>query len=187
MSAILRMFKVPLQSALFNPAITDSFDAAPSPSAESPYRRASGVLSHALKSCDSVKGSLWQGVSRTHTLLSLAGIHFFFLLLKWAWKKKQKRTCDLTMLHVLRFLEKLLFKSYQESRRIGRHERISNWRFDERVQKLSISLQMSVWKQCFQWINTISVFSNCGPLLGGSSVSACCCGSHDAASLIRVY
>lgn len=75
------MFKVRLQSALFNPDISDSFDAAPSLRADFPHRRASGVLSHALKSCDSVKGSLWQGVSSARTVLSrlLAGMHFFFI------------------------------------------------------------------------------------------------------------
>lgn len=179
MSAILRMFKVPLPSALFNPAITDSFDAAPSPSAESPYRRASGVLSHALKSCDSVKGSLWQGVSRAHTLLSLAGIHFFFFIIEMSPREKTKEgTCDLA---TLRFL------AVRIQPRIQRwlHLKLSTWW--ARSPEAARSLQMSAWKQCLRWINTISVFSNSGPLLSGSSVRACCCASHDAASLIRLY
>lgn len=183
------MFKVPSQSALFNPAITDSFDAAPSPSAESPYRRASGVLSHALKSCDSVKGSLWQGVSRTHTLYYLLpGYTSFFIEMSLREKnKKQKRTCDLAMLHFLWFLEKLLFKCNQESRRVRKMwVHFLNWWFIWWASPIN-SPQMSAWKQCFQWINTISVFSNCDSLLSGSSVSACCCGSHDAAPLLRLY
>lgn len=121
MSAILRMFKVPSHSALFNPAITDSFDAAPSPSAESPYRRASGVLSHALKSCDSVKGSLWQGVSRTHTLLSLAGMHFFFYWNEPERKKNKRERVTSRCFTSSGFLEKLLFKiqpSIMSSRRM---------------------------------------------------------------------
>lgn len=90
------MFKVGLQSALFNPDISDSFDAAPPPRADPPpHRRASGALSHALKSCDSVKGSLWRGggASSPHTVLSrlLAGVHFFFIEMSLGEKAKEER------------------------------------------------------------------------------------------------
>lgn len=72
-----------------------------------------------------------------HTLYYLLPGYTSFLL-KWAWKKKQKRTCDLAMLHFLWFWDKLLFKCNQESCRVGKYECVSNWWFDERVQKLSI-------------------------------------------------
>lgn len=86
------MFKVGSQSALFNPDISDSFDAAPPPRADSPHRRASGALSHALKSCDSVKGSLWQGASSARTVLSrlLAGVHFLFIEMSLGEKAKEE-------------------------------------------------------------------------------------------------
>lgn len=160
MSAILRMFKVPLLSALFNPAITDSFDAAPSPSAESPYRRASGVLSHALKSCDSVKGSLWQGASRAHSIISCRDALTF--LLKWAREKKKNKRERVTS---WRFA---ISDSWGKKTALQIQPRLQRWMHFKRwiwwaSPETGRSLQMSAWKQCLRWINTISVFSNCGP------------------------
>lgn len=124
------MFKVGLQSALFNPDISDSFDAAPPPRADSPHRRASGALSHALKSCDSVKGSLWQGASSARTVLSrlLAGVHFFFIEMSLGEKAKDS--------HSLLFVECSL-KALMHMKLVACLTTVYN-------------LQMSAWKHYLQ-------------------------------------